>query len=63
MTAPVIIFDAALWGKRAEVRVEPPRDQYPLRGFADHALAVAHAYQLAAITGWAVRDDHPLVGK
>jgi len=56
MTAPRIIIAAGIW-RRTEVRIEPPRADMPLRSFANHALAVAFAHQLAALRGWDVVDQ------
>lgn len=57
MSGPAIVIKPGLWGRRVEVEVEPPRAEFPLRSFPDHAAAVTHAYTLAAMRGWIVRDE------
>lgn len=53
----IIIISAGLWRSCVDVQVDPPRADVPLRTFADHAKARAHAEALHEAHGWAVVDE------
>jgi hypothetical protein len=50
-----VLIERSLW-RGFDVLVEPPTQAHPLRHFRDHAPALIHAGQLAALNGWPLLD-------